>query len=94
MFGSAEAGRAAMTLVRGGGAEFNTLLESMNNSLGSTDSAFQTVSNTQNQQFREAVNASKNAAMDFGNELMGQGLLQLFKNLHLELKRHLRGLEI
>ena len=70
MFGSAEAGRAAMTLVRGEGAEFNTLLESMNNSLGSTDSAFQTVSNTQNQQFREAVNASKNAAMDFGNELM------------------------
>ena len=70
MFGSAEAGRAAMTLVRGEGAEFNALLESMNNSLGSTDSAFQTVSNTQNQQFREAVNASKNAAMDFGNELM------------------------
>lgn len=70
MFGSAEAGRAAMTLVRGEGAEFNALLESMNNSLGSTDSAFQTVSDTQNQQFREAVNASKNAAMDFGNELM------------------------
>lgn len=70
MFGSAEAGRAAMTLVRGEGEEFNSLLESMNNALGSTDSAFETVSNTQNQQFTEAINASKNAAMDLGNELM------------------------
>lgn len=70
MFGGAEAGRAAMTLATDSGQAFNEALESMNNSLGSTDKAFETVSNTQNQQFREATNAAKNAAMDLGTELM------------------------
>ncbi len=70
MFGGAEAGRAAMTLATDSGQAFNEALETMNNSLGSTDKAFETVSNTQNQQFREAANAAKNAAMDLGTELM------------------------
>ncbi len=70
LFGSSEAGTAAVNLIKEGTEQFNTVLETMNNSLGSTDKAFETVSNIQNQQFREATNAAKNAAMDLGAELM------------------------
>ena len=55
-----------MILASEGGSKFNETLEKLKNSAGSTDKAFETMSNTTEYKFRKAMNQAKNAIMQFG----------------------------
>ncbi len=46
LFGSVEAGTAAITLVKDGGADFASVLDQMQNSAGAADAAYEKMSNT------------------------------------------------
>lgn len=48
MFGSAEAGKAALLLSENGGKDFNNMLKQMNDSSGATEKAFKKMSSTTN----------------------------------------------
>ena len=67
MFGSAEAGKAALLLSENGGKDFNKMLDQMNKSAGSTDEAFKKVSNTTGEKLKKALNEGKNALIGFGD---------------------------
>ncbi|NKF05305.1 phage tail tape measure protein [Clostridium gasigenes] len=69
MFGSAEAGKAAMLLSAEGGNEFNKTLGEMNNSLGETDKALAKVTDTKGEKFRKNLNAIKNESIRLGDAL-------------------------
>lgn len=70
MFGSAEAGKAALVLVNNEGKDFTDTLTQMGNVAGATDEAFKTVSNTTAQKFKEAFNKLKNVGIDIANNLL------------------------
>lgn len=70
MFGSAEAGKAAMTLLGNGADEFNAQLKGMNESTGATKTAFDTVSNTAEGKMKRAFADMKNAMSDFGEAMV------------------------
>jgi len=67
MFGSAEAGKAALVLSTNAGKDFNAILKDMDNSAGSTDKAFEKVTNTTGEKFRKSINKLKNDAIKFGD---------------------------
>ncbi|MPQ44441.1 phage tail tape measure protein, partial [Clostridium tarantellae] len=67
MFGSAEAGKAALVIAENGGKDFNSILNQMNNSVGATDTAFKKVSATTGNQLKIALNDGKNALIGFGD---------------------------
>lgn len=46
LFGSVEAGAAALTLVKDGGKDFSSILDQMQNSAGAAEKAYETMSNT------------------------------------------------
>jgi len=69
LFGSAEAGKAALLLANNAGQDFNSMLESMNNTAGATDEAFAKVSNTTGEKFRRSLNQLKNAGIQLGDAL-------------------------
>ena len=60
LFGSAEAGKAAMTILGEGADAFNESVEDMKNSAGATDEAFNKVTNTVDERFNKAINKAKN----------------------------------
>lgn len=68
LFGSAEAGKASLILSANAGKDFNTMLESMNNTAGMTDEALSKM-DTKGQKFRESLNKIKNAAINLGDTL-------------------------
>lgn len=64
MFGSAEAGKAALVLLGDGADTFNNSVNDMRNSTGATDEAFGKVTDTVNERFNIAINTAKNYAIE------------------------------
>lgn len=69
MFGSAEAGKAALTLLSGGAEQFNQTLISMNEATGVTDEAFAKLDTT-SRNARIALNQVKNAGIELGSTIL------------------------
>ena len=70
LFGSAEAGKAALTLLNEGSGEFNGMLKTMENSAGSTDKAFKEMEKTAKDRLGQALGKLKNALSDLGDAIM------------------------
>lgn len=66
MFGSVEAGSAALVLAKGGGAEYNEMLNGMAASAGATQAAFDKMDATPAEQLKGALNELKNDGIKFG----------------------------
>jgi len=79
MFGSAEAGKAALTMLSGGVDQFNSTLDSMNNSTGATDSAFEKLDTT-SRQAKVALNEIKNTAIELGGVVLTE-IMPLFRSV-------------
>ena len=69
MFGSAEAGKAALTLLSGGAEQFNQTLTSMNEATGATDEAFAKLDTT-SRNAKIALNQVKNAGIELGSTIL------------------------
>ena len=69
MFGSAEAGKAALVLLGDGAGEFNDVLASMNKSAGMTDEAFGKM-NTSSLKAQKALNRLNNSSTILGSTIM------------------------
>lgn len=69
MFGSVEAGSAAMVLSKGGGDEFNAMLSAMGDSANATDKAFDKVSNTTGAKMAKSFNDMKVSAINLGDAI-------------------------
>lgn len=70
LFGSAEAAKAGFILAEEGGEKFNETLKKLGSSAGSTETAFDKVSNTTKEKFIRTLNESKNQLMEFGTKLL------------------------
>lgn len=70
MFGSAEAGRMALTLARNSGSDFNNTLKEMNNSLGQTEKSFEKVNNTSGKKLEKSINELKNSFLNLGDNMV------------------------
>jgi TP901 family phage tail tape measure protein len=70
LFGSAEAGKAALSLLADGGYEFSDSLQAIQSSSGATQQAFETVSSTSTAKFNETVNKLKNIGITAGGDLL------------------------
>lgn len=79
MFGSAEAGKAALTMLSGGVENFNSTLASMNNSTGATDSAFAKLDTT-SRQAKIALNEIKNTGIELGQAILTE-VMPLFRQV-------------
>ena len=66
MFGSVEAGSAALVLMKGDGVEYNEMLDSMGKSAGATQQAFDKMDATPAEQLKGAINKLKNSAIQLG----------------------------
>ena len=85
MFGSAEAGKAAMTLLSGGVDEFNAAVEEMKTGVnGATDEAFGKLDTT-SRQAKIALNEIKNAGIDLGQTVL-QMVMPIFQQLTQKIK--------
>lgn len=69
MFGSVEGAKAAMTLANNSGKDFNEMLKNMTNSAGSTEEAFNKISNTTGEKFTKSINKFKNSFLEAGDKL-------------------------
>ena len=69
LFGSAEAGKAAMTLLSGGVDEYNSTLSSMQGASGKTDEAFEKLQ-TNSRKAQIALNQLKNSAIELGTTIL------------------------
>lgn len=72
LFGSVEAGSAALILASGDGAEFNDMLRLMEESAGATQSAFDKMDATPAERMKGAWNKVKNAGIELGESLVPQ----------------------
>ncbi|WP_312647575.1 phage tail tape measure protein [Aminipila sp.] len=70
MFGSVEAGSAALVLAKGDGEEYNGMLSAMQDSAGATQDAFDKMDATPAQKLSGAMNSLKNSAIKLGVELI------------------------
>ncbi|MFM1538792.1 phage tail tape measure protein [Helcococcus bovis] len=70
MFGSVEAGSAAMVLASGDGKEFNEILDSMAKSAGATNGAFKKMNSTRAAKMADMLNKIKNKAIELGEKLL------------------------
>lgn len=70
LFGSSEAAKAGFILAEEGGEKFNETLKKLGKSAGSTEEAFDKVSNTTQAKFMKTLNESKNSLMEFGTKLL------------------------
>ncbi|MBZ9690889.1 phage tail tape measure protein [Clostridium sp. M14] len=70
MFGSVEAGSAAMVLASGEGKEYNEILQAMGSSAGATQSAFDKIDATPAEQLKGSLNRLKNAGIQLGESLI------------------------
>lgn len=66
MFGSVEAGSAALVLAKGSGQEYNDMLSAMGNSVGATQKAFEKIDATPAEQLRGALNELRNEGVRLG----------------------------
>ncbi len=69
MFGSAEAGKAALVLLKDGADGFNETLDSMQNCTGATDEAFGKLDTT-SRSIKIALNELKNTAIELGATIL------------------------
>lgn len=69
LWSSAEAGKAANAIVNQGLQEFNTNLETISNSMGTTQSAYETMQ-TNSFNLNKVINELKNAITELGNVLV------------------------
>lgn len=69
LFGSVEALNAVTVLAGKGAQDFSTALEMMANAAGTTDKAFEQVTNTTGAKLNKALNKLKNSAIQFGDAL-------------------------
>ncbi|EDS77368.1 putative phage tail tape measure protein, family, core region domain protein [Clostridium botulinum C str. Eklund] len=90
LFGSAEAGKAALILSANAGKDFNEMLKSMNNTAGKTDEAFKKVSNTTGEKLKKSLNQFKNDAIKLGDSIAP--IIQKISNLAGILAQKLSGL--
>ena len=70
MFGSAEAGKAALTLMEDGVEGFNSQVAGMVNSTGAAESAFKKMSETTEEKIAKAKNALNNLAIVLGDTFL------------------------
>lgn len=70
MLGSQEAGKAALTIMKDGGAEYNSILEQMKNSAGSTQTAFEKMDSDPAARMQKELNKLKLAGIDAGEKLL------------------------
>lgn len=66
MFGSAEAGSMALTLMSDGGEQFTQTLNDMNNATGVTDEGFNKMNNTMETKIQKAITSTQNAMIQLG----------------------------
>lgn len=66
MFGSAEAGKAALTIATNSGKDFNNILKEMESSAGATSTAYEKMMNTKSENLNVSVNKLKNNFMKLG----------------------------
>lgn len=69
LFGSVEAGKAAMVLATNGGQDFNVMLSEMEGAAGSTDAALEKIENTTGEKLKKSFNKVMNAGIKFGDVL-------------------------
>lgn len=69
MFGSAEAGKAALILSNNAGKDFNDMLKDMNNTAGATDTAFDKL-DTNSNKAKRAFNTLKNTGIELGTTML------------------------
>lgn len=70
MFGSAEAAKAALTIMKDNGTEYNGILKQMENSAGATQKAFEKIDATPAEQLSGALNELKNSAIKLGQSFI------------------------
>lgn len=70
LFGSAEAGKAALTLMSEGADGFNEMLKEMTGSAGSTNKAFNEMNDTAKERLSQSLGKLKNALSDLGIALI------------------------
>lgn len=70
LFGSVEAGSAALVLASGNGEEFNEMLAAMEDSAGATQEAFDKMDATPAERMKGAWNKVKNAGIELGESLV------------------------
>ena len=70
LFGSVQAGGAALTLASNGGEEFQEFLGEMGDSAGATEKAFETMADTTADKMAVAWTTIKNVAAQFGDVLL------------------------
>lgn len=66
MFGSVEAGTAALVLYKGAGTEYNEMLQAMGTSAGATEEAFNKIDSTPAEQLKGALNELRNEGVKLG----------------------------
>lgn len=69
LWSSAEAGLGALSLYNAGAAQFNTTLDAMQNSIGATEAAYATMTNTTAHSKEEMQNAAANLQIVIGQNL-------------------------
>lgn len=69
MFGSTEAGSAALVLASSNGEEFDEMLQKMKESAGATDEAFEKVTGTTGESLKRSFNELKNTGIELGDTL-------------------------
>lgn len=70
MFGSAEASKAALTIMKGNGKEYNQILKQMKGSAGATQKAFEEMDSTPAAKMQKELNKLKNAGIKVGGQLL------------------------
>lgn len=70
MFGSVEAGSAALVLANQDGKEYNEILALMGKSAGATQEAFDKINSTPAERMARAMNNMKNKAIEIGDKLL------------------------
>lgn len=69
LWGSAEAGKAGLSILTNEGAKFNEVLGQMQQSSGATAEAFKTVSDTSKERLNKSINELKNSFLKMGEAL-------------------------
>ena len=83
MFGSVEAGSAALVLMSQGGKEYNEMLEAMQGSAGATEEAFNKMADTPAEKMKLLKNELSNLGIEIGAALLPaiEKIVEVVKNL-------------
>ena len=88
LFGSVEAGAAAITLVKDGGKDFCDILAEMGNAAGATEKAYETMANTTEERF----NKLRNSLMLYVSDV-GEKMLPIIEDFFDYLEKHSEEIE-